>query len=141
MGCFSIVVLAYDCEKTLEVCLESIVSKGAEAAELICVMNGSKDSSLTLINEFIEEKPDTIVLDGPWLSDEKAVVRGTDAAATDNILVLSATEQLTDDLLSRAMKAWGKGDRVYCSGRVRSKKRDTIRNLKRVMRAVVRRIH
>ncbi len=51
----SVVVPVYNSEKYLEQCLDSIVNQTHKNIELICVDDGSTDSSLEIINKYMEK--------------------------------------------------------------------------------------
>ena len=48
----SIVIPMYNVEKYIGDCLDSIARQGYESLEVICVDDGSKDGSLTVIEEW-----------------------------------------------------------------------------------------
>lgn len=54
MPLISVVIPVYNSEKTIERCVNSIVSKKAEF-EIICIDDGSKDNSLSILNELKEK--------------------------------------------------------------------------------------
>lgn len=141
MECISIVVLAYDCERAIGTCLSSVIQNvPPNRYELICVVNGSKDGALGVVNRFTQKKDDLIVLDGSWLDDGKASLRGVGVATGDAVMVIRGTEQLSGSMLAHAQKAWIRGKQVYYSKEARSKKRDLARKAERVARALGRRL-
>ncbi len=58
----SIVVPVYNVEKYLEECLKSIVNQTLEDIEIICVNDGSTDSSLEILNKFAQKDKRIIVI-------------------------------------------------------------------------------
>ena len=65
----SIVIPIYNTEKYLRQCLDSITGQTLKDIEIICVDDGSKDSSLSIIREYekrdprikVITKPDTVI--------------------------------------------------------------------------------
>lgn len=141
MDDLSIVILAYDCSPSIATCLESVLScRCAERAEIICVLNGSRDDSLTQVNSYIVQKEDMIVLDGPYIEGADAVYRGVERASGDKILVMSGKEQLTDRMLGAAQGTWLSGRRTYCTRGAQCRKRDAVRSVNRITAAIARRV-
>ncbi|MBR6222807.1 MAG: glycosyltransferase family 2 protein [Lachnospiraceae bacterium] len=58
----SVIVPVYDAEKYLEQCLDSIVNQTLKEIEIICVDDGSTDSSMEILNRFKENDPRITVL-------------------------------------------------------------------------------
>ena len=51
----SVVVPVYNVEKYLRQCLDSIVNQTLKEIEIICINDGSKDSSLEILKEFAQK--------------------------------------------------------------------------------------
>lgn len=61
MKILSISIAAYNCESTLEKCLDSMVnSKCVDELEIIVVNDGSKDNTLEIANRYAEKHPDSV---------------------------------------------------------------------------------
>ncbi len=58
----SVIVPVYNSEKYLRRCLDSIVYQTLKEIEIICVNNGSEDTSLDILNEYLELFPEKIVV-------------------------------------------------------------------------------
>lgn len=58
----SVIVPVYNAEKYLEQCLDSIVNQTLKEIEIICVDDGSTDSSMEILNRFKENDPRITVL-------------------------------------------------------------------------------
>jgi glycosyltransferase involved in cell wall biosynthesis len=61
----SIVIPIYNVEKYLRQCLDSVVSQTLKDIEIICVNDGSKDSSLDIIKEYAEKDERVKIIDKP----------------------------------------------------------------------------
>jgi len=57
----SVIVPVYNTEKYLRTCIESLVTQTLEDVEIVIINDGSKDSSETIIKEYIEKYPDKFV--------------------------------------------------------------------------------
>ena len=55
MVAISIVIPVYNIEKYLEKCLDSLINQTFKDFEIICVNDGSKDSSLEILNEYAKK--------------------------------------------------------------------------------------
>lgn len=56
----SIIVPVYNVEKYLRRCLDSLVNQSLDNIEVICINDGSKDSSLEILREYEKNYPDII---------------------------------------------------------------------------------
>lgn len=61
----SVLVPIYNVEKFLQQCLESVVEQTLREIEIICINDGSTDSSAEIIREFAEKDDRIIVIDKP----------------------------------------------------------------------------
>ena len=58
----SIVVPVYNVEKYLDECIESIINQSLNDIEIICVNDGSTDSSLEILNNYAQKDKRIIVI-------------------------------------------------------------------------------
>lgn len=58
----SIIVPVYNMEKYLNKCMDSLVNQTLEDIEIITINDGSKDSSLKILNEYKEKYPNKVVI-------------------------------------------------------------------------------
>jgi len=61
----SIIIPIYNNSKYLQDCLESVCNQTLNEIEIICINDGSTDSSMDIINEFAENDSRILVLDRP----------------------------------------------------------------------------
>ena len=61
----SIVIPIFNVEKYLRQCLDSVVNQTLKDIEIICVNDGSTDSSLAIIKEYAEKDKRVVVIDKP----------------------------------------------------------------------------
>lgn len=57
----SVIVPAYNTEKYLRRCLDSLVNQTLEGVEIVIIDDGSKDSSPMIIQEYVEKYPDRFI--------------------------------------------------------------------------------
>ena len=62
MAKISIVVPVYNVEKYLKKCIESIINQSLQDIEIICVNDGSTDSSLEILNDFASKDKRVVVI-------------------------------------------------------------------------------
>ncbi|WP_298522452.1 glycosyltransferase [uncultured Methanobrevibacter sp.] len=97
----SVVVPVYNVEEFLGECLDSIVNQTLDDIEIICVNDGSKDSSLDILNEYAQNDKRITVIDQENGGHAVATNRGMDVASgkylflmdSDDILDLRALEE------------------------------------------------
>ena len=52
MVCISVIIPVYNVENYLKECLESVINQSFEDLEILCINDGSTDSSLNILNEY-----------------------------------------------------------------------------------------
>ena len=60
----SIIVAVYNVEKYLRQCLDSLVNQSLQDIEILCINDGSTDSSLEILNEY--SKNDSLPIAGKF---------------------------------------------------------------------------
>lgn len=60
----SIIVPVYNVENYLEICLESLINQTLKDIEIICVNDGSTDSSLEILKRYREKDSRILIIDG-----------------------------------------------------------------------------
>lgn len=94
----SIIIPIYNVEEYLVECLESVCRQTLKNIEILCVNDGSTDSSLEIIKRYAAKDKRIVVLDGPNGGYGKAMNRGLDAATGEYIGIVEP-----DDYVSLAM--------------------------------------
>lgn len=61
----SVIIPVYNAEPFLKECLDSVLDQTYENVEIVCVNDGSKDNSLSILNEYKEKHDNIIVIDQP----------------------------------------------------------------------------
>ena len=108
MAKVSVVIPTYNVEQYLRECLDSITQQTLQEIEIICVNDGSTDSSLEIINEYAEKDPRIIVITGPNGGYGKAMNKGLDAATGEYIGIVEPDDYISltmyEDLYEIAVK-------------------------------------
>lgn len=107
----SIVIPVYNAEKTIGMCLDSLVrQKTSEKYEIICIDDGSTDISLTIINDFKEQGKVSVIHQqnsGPATARN----RGAYIAVGDIIMFTDSDCELDDCWLEEMIKPF-KDDKI-----------------------------
>lgn len=85
MAKVSIIVPIYNVEQYLEECLDSIINQTLKDLEIICVNDGSTDSSLDILKRYEKQDKRIVILDGPNGGYGKGMNRGLDRATGEYI--------------------------------------------------------
>ncbi len=103
-GLVSIIVPAYNVEKNIPYCLNSLVNQTYKNIEIICVNDGSKDSTLDIIREYAAKESRIRVIDKPNGGLSSARNAGIDIAKgeyyafvdSDDFVALNFIERLLE---------------------------------------------
>lgn len=96
----SIIVPVYNAEKTLEKCVDSLVSQIHREIEIILVNDGSKDNSFTLCMKCAEKDGRIRVVDKPNGGVSSARNAGLDAATGDYVMFCDSDDWVEPDWCS-----------------------------------------
>ncbi len=107
----SIVVPVYNAEKYLNECLDSIINQTLKDIEIICVNDGSKDSSLDILNSYAEKDERFIIISQENQGAGEARNHGMSVATGEYIIFLDSDDffelNMLEELYESAIK--------YCS--------------------------
>lgn len=81
----SVIVPTYNVEMYLEECMESLVRQTLHDIEIICVNDGSKDSSLEILKRYAADDPRVVIIDKENGGYGKAMNVGLDRATGEYI--------------------------------------------------------
>ena len=90
----SVVIPIYNTEKYLSKCLESIINQTYQNLEIICVDDGSTDSSPKILEEYSKKDSRIKILSQPNSGQGVARNRGIDEASGDYIFFCDADDSL-----------------------------------------------
>lgn len=100
MSKVSILIPVYNVEKYLRECLDSVAGQKLSDIEIICINDGSTDSSLDIINEFAGKDSRFVVISGPNGGYGKAMNKGLDAATSEYIGIVEPDDFVPDCMYS-----------------------------------------
>ena len=85
MAKVSVILPIYNVEQYLEECLESVIHQSLKEIEIICVNDGSTDSSTEIMERYAAIDPRIIIISGPNGGYGKAMNKGLDRASGEYI--------------------------------------------------------
>ena len=94
----SVIVPVYNVEKYLRQCLDSIVGQTFDDIEIIVLNDGSKDSSLEIINEYAAKDARFKVIDKPNEGYGKTMNRGIEAATGEYIGIVESDDWIEPNM-------------------------------------------
>ena len=109
----SIVIPVYNVEKYLRECLDSAIVPGIEGYEIVCVNDGSTDSSPEILEEYRKKYPELIQVvhtDNQGLG--AASNNGVAAARGEYIAFLDSDDYLSANAVKEMMEACSSGDDI-----------------------------
>ncbi|MBO5262425.1 MAG: glycosyltransferase [Clostridia bacterium] len=101
MAKVSIVVPIYNVEKYLRQCLDSIAQQTLTDIEVICVNDGSKDSSLDIIMEYVNSDPRFKVIDKANSGYGHSMNMGFDMASGEYIGIVESDDYAELDMFEK----------------------------------------
>ena len=106
----SIVIPCYNVEKYLKQCLESVVNQTLKEIEIICVNDGSKDSTLSLIQEFANTDDRIKVISQENGGYGKAMNNGFSNATGEYIGIVESDDFVDPDMFEKLYIEAAKND-------------------------------
>lgn len=97
---YSIIVPVYNGENTIERCVKSLLNQTYNNIEIILVNDGSKDNSLSILNEFTKKYHNVVVIDKKNGGVGSARNAGLDNATGDYVTFVDADDALEKDAIS-----------------------------------------
>lgn len=99
----SIIVPICNVEKYLAACLESILKQDVQDMEVICVNDGSTDSSLSIINDFAQKDSRIKIIDKPNSGYGDSLNRGIESATGDYIGIVESDDVVCDGIFEKML--------------------------------------
>lgn len=97
----SIVIPCYNVEKYLHQCLDSVVNQTLRDLEIICVNDGSKDSTLSIIQEYAAKDDRIRIIDKPNGGYGESMNRGFDLATGEYIGIIESDDYAELDMFEK----------------------------------------
>ena len=101
----SVVVPVYNVEKYLRQCLDSIVNQTLKDIEIIVVNDGSKDSSLEIMQEYAAKDKRVVIIDKPNSGYGNSMNCGFDRATGEYIGIVESDDYIDLDMYENLYKA------------------------------------
>lgn len=114
MAKVSIVVPIYNVERYLRQCLDSIANQTLEDIEVICVNDGSKDSSLDIIMEYVNNDSRFKVIDKENSGYGASMNRGFDMASGEYIGIVESDDYAEPDMFEKLYSCAKENDLDAC---------------------------
>ena len=98
-GLVSIVIPVYNAENNIKVCLNSIIKQTYKNIEIICINDGSKDSSEKIIKEYKKKDSRIILINKPnsGVSDTRNL--GIETSKGEYIMFIDADDYISEDYI------------------------------------------
>lgn len=96
----SVIIPAYNAEKALERCLDSVFAQDFEAFEVILVNDGSTDRTLAVAKGY-ENRPNFVLIDQPNGGTARARWSGISAGNGDYLAFVDADDYISTDMISK----------------------------------------
>lgn len=97
----SIIIPVYNAEKHLSRCLDSLLEQGIppEDYEIICINDGSRDASISILKEYAQKHPNIIVVDKENEGVSATRNKGLDMARGEYVWFIDADDWVAKDFL------------------------------------------
>ena len=106
----SILVPCYNVEKYLPECLDSIIDQTLKDIEIICINDGSTDSTLKIIKQYAKKDKRIVVIDKENEGYGKSMNRGIDAATGEYIGIVESDDWIDSDMFESLVKIADKNE-------------------------------
>lgn len=97
----SVVIPCYNVEKYLRQCLDSVVNQTLRDLEIICVNDGSKDSTLSIIQEYAAKDGRIKIIDKPNGGYGESMNRGFDLATGEYLGIIESDDYAELDMFEK----------------------------------------
>ena len=106
----SVVMPVYNEEKFIRECLDSVVNQTLRDIEIICVNDGSTDSTLSILNDYAQKDPRIKVIDQPNQGSGIARNTGLEIARGEYLAILDSDDRYDLSMLEKLLRLAEKDD-------------------------------
>jgi len=106
----SVVIPVYNVEKYLRQCLDSVVNQTLRELEIICVNDGSKDSSLSILQEYAEKDSRVKIIDKKNSGYGNSINRGFDMATGEYLGIVESDDYADPEMFEKLYEEAKKSD-------------------------------
>lgn len=117
MPSLSIIIPVYNVEKYLPKCLDSILVDNSFTGPVICVNDGSTDSSLSILEEYAVKYPNIEIISQLNAGLSVARNNGLRAAKGDYVMFIDSDDWLFSNVLKKLSRRIAGEDVLYFNGR------------------------
>lgn len=110
----SVLIPAYNAEKTINRCLDSILCQTFQDIELIIVNDGSTDNTLSILLNYAEKDKRIIIYNQPNQGVSAARNTGLRNASGDYILYVDSDDWIESNMIQRMVDLIEDADIVFC---------------------------
>ncbi len=100
----SVVVPVYNTEKYLRHCLDALISQTLKDIRIICVNDGSTDSSSSILDEYANNDARILVINKPNSGYGASMNRGFDAADTEYVGIVEPDDFPANDMFEKLLE-------------------------------------
>lgn len=97
----SIVIPCYNVEKYLRQCLDSVINQTLHEIEIICVNDGSTDSTLLILQQYASEDARIKIIDKPNGGYGESMNRGFDLASGEYLGIVESDDYADPDMFEK----------------------------------------
>lgn len=120
----SILIPAYNAEKTIHRCLDSVLGQTVVDLEIIVVNDGSKDATLQILHEYAARDSRIVIVDQANSGVAVARNAGLQKATGEFILYVDADDWIESNMLERMLTLVDGADIVFCGNDTAEKPED-----------------
>lgn len=101
----SVLIPVYNTERYLRECLDSVVAQTLKEIEIICINDGSTDSSLSILREYAGKDSRIRILDKPNTGYGDSMNRALDASSGEYIGIVESDDFVEPDMYEKVYTA------------------------------------
>lgn len=120
----SILIPAYNAEKTIHRCLDSVLGQTVADLEIVVVNDGSKDATLQILHEYAARDSRIVIVDQANSGVAVARNAGLQKATGEFILYVDADDWIESNMLERMLTLVDGADIVFCGNDTAEKPED-----------------
>lgn len=110
----SVLIPAYNAEKTIHRCMDSILSQTYDDIEIIVVNDGSQDRTLSELQGYVRQDKRVKVIEQPNCGVAAARNNALEHASGDYILYVDADDWIESNMITRLLELAVDADIVFC---------------------------
>lgn len=120
----SVIIPIYNAGQWINECIQSVLEQSYQNIEIICINDGSTDSSRDIITKFLESDKRIILINQENSGISSARNRGIHCAKGEWILFLDADDCLSNNAIKELLYCTKENEADYVIGRYSKKKND-----------------